>query len=210
MDKVTVTVRTFDKFARAYEEKFSAYEPYTQTYRKLSMLIDDGASILDVACGPATISHWLLGHLPKLKIHGTDLAPAMLALARKAIPQGVFELRDSRNIDSIDKCFDAVIAGFCVPYLDRDEVEKFVHDVRSMLCTGGIVYLSTMEGNYADSGYQNPESEDRIYTYFYDEGFLRSALCKHGFEIVELERKAYPQEGKAATSDLFIYARVVL
>lgn len=208
MDKVTATVKIFDKYAQAYEEKFSAYLPYTQTYEKLSKLIDDGASILDVACGPATISHFLLGRHPKLEVHGTDLAPAMLKLARRAIPQGVFELRDSRAIGSIDKRFDVVIAGFCAPYLDKVEVEKFIQDARSVLGDGGVFYLSTMAGDYGDSGYQNPASEDRVYTYFYDELFLAGLLNKHGFEILALERKAYPQQDKADTLDLFFYSRV--
>lgn len=209
MKKLEVTVRTFDKYAQAYQEKFKAYEPYVKTYEKLSTLIDDGARILDVACGPATISSFLLSRLPKLNIHGTDLAPAMIALAEKAIPHGVFELRDSRDIDSIDKRFDAIIAGFCVPYLDKDEVEKFIQDARSLLDPDGILYLSTMAGDYADSGYQNPESEDRVYTYFYSAEFLTTLLSKHGFEILALERKPYPQEGKADTIDLFYYARVL-
>ena len=209
MDKLTETVNTFDKYAKPYQEKFAAYEPYAKTYEKISALIEDGASILDVACGPATISHYLLGRHLKLRVHGTDLAPSMLALARAAIPSGVFELRDSRDIVSIGKCFDAVIAGFCVAYLDKAEVEKFVSDARSMLRAGGILYLSTMAGDYADSGYQDPEREDRVYTYFYNEEFLQDLLNKNGFEILALERKAYPQNDRADTIDLFFYAKVV-
>lgn len=209
MDTLTETVNTFDKYAKPYQEKFAAYEPYAKTYEKLSALIEDGASILDVACGPATISHYLLGRHSKLRVHGTDLAPSMLSLARAAIPSGVFELRDSRDIVSIGKYFDAVIAGFCVPYLDKDEVEIFVCDARSVLRVGGILYLSTMAGDYADSGCQEPEREDRVYTYFYNEEFMQGLLIKNGFEILELERIAYPQEGRAETTDLFFYARVV-
>ena len=69
MDKVIETVNSFDKYAKPYQEKFGAYEPYTKTYEKLSALIEDGARVLDVACGPATISHYLLGRHPKLRVH---------------------------------------------------------------------------------------------------------------------------------------------
>jgi len=44
---------------------------------------------------------------------------------------------------------------------------------------------------------------------FYQEEFLRGPLSINGFEILVLERKAYPQVGKADTTDLFIYAKVV-
>ncbi len=209
MDKLTETVNTFDKYAKPYQEKFAAFEPYVKTYEKLSTLIEDRASILDVACGPANISHYLLSYHPMLQVHGTDLAPSMLTLARAAIPSGVFELRDSRDIISIGKCFDVLIAGFCVPYLDKGEVIKFVGDARSLLRPGGILYLSTMAGEYADSGCQEPDREDRVYTYFYNVEFLQDLLVTNGFEILELERKAYPQEGKADTIDLFFYAKVV-
>lgn len=207
MNKVVVTVQTFDKFAKPYQEKFRDYEPYAKTYKKLSALIHDGARILDVACGPATISHFLLERLPKLQVHGTDLAPGMIALAQRAIPQGVFELRDSRDIELIDKRFDVVIAGFCITYLDKKEVEKFVKVARSKLNAGGILYLSTMLGDYSESGYQDPEREDRVYTYLYSEEFLVGLLAKQGFELIELERKPYLQQDKADATDLFIYAR---
>tara|TARA_R100001377_G_scaffold71548_2_gene47180 strand:- start:253 stop:882 length:630 start_codon:yes stop_codon:yes gene_type:complete len=209
MNKLTETVNTFDKYAKPYQEKFAAFEPYVKTYEKLSALIEDRASILDVACGPANISHYLLGRHPRLRVHGTDLAPAMLSLARAAVPSGFFELRDSRDIVSIGKCFDALIAGFCVPYLDKGEVEKFVSDARSMLRAGGIFYLSTMSGDYADSGCREPDREDRVYTYFYREEFLQDLLIRNGFEILELERKTYVQEDSAETTDLFFYVKVV-
>lgn len=209
MNKVTTTVSTFDKYAQSYQEKFSGYEPYAQTYERLRSLIDDGASILDVACGPATVSHYLTQRLPRLRVHGTDLAPAMIALAQRAVPNGLFELRDSRDIAAIKTRFDAVIAGFCIPYLDEREVEQFVRDARGLLRVGGILYLSAMAGDYADSGYQDPAREDRVYTYFYEEAFLSELLGKHGFEIIALERKPYPQGVSADTIDIFFYARVV-
>lgn len=209
MDKAAVTVKTFDKYAKQYQEKFSLYDPYAKTYEKLCSFIRDDARVLDVACGPATISHYLLEHLPELQVHGTDLAPAMVELASQAIPQGVFELRDSRDIASINQLFDVVIAGFCVPYLDKNEVTKFVQDARSLLCDEGILYLSTMEGDYADSGCQDPKREDKVYTYFYDEGFIKGLLKDYGFELLALERKPYPQGDKPDTIDLFFYAKVL-
>ena len=209
MGKVTDTVSVFEKYAKHYQEKFSAYEPYIETYERLSTLIADGASVLDVACGPATISQYLLKRLPNLRVHGTDLAPAMIALAQEAIPNGVFELRDSRDIANINKRFNAVVAGFCIPYLDKTETEKLVRDARSLLTTRGILYLSTTAGDYADSAYQHPESEDRLYTFYYQEQFLIDLLTKYGFELLVLVRKPYPQTDKEDSTDLFFYARVL-
>lgn len=209
MDKVTATVKAFDKYAKHYQEKFSAYGPYLETYEKLSTLIVDGASVLDIACGPATISQQLLKRLPNLRLHGIDLAPTMIALAQEAIPQGVFELRDSRNIATITKKFDVVIAGFCVPYLNKTETEKLVQNARSLLSAGKIFYLSTMANDYADSAYQRSESEDQIYTYYYQEQFLIDLLTKHDFELLVLERKIFPQTGKADSTDLFLYAKAL-
>jgi trans-aconitate methyltransferase len=49
--------------------------------------------------------------VPDLKITGVDLAPAMLAIAREAVPQGEFRYGDIRKLDPSEGPCDAILAA---------------------------------------------------------------------------------------------------
>ena len=183
------------------------YEPYIETYRYLSSLLKADEEVLDVACGPGNISKFLLEEKPQLKVHGIDLSPQMVDLARMNNPTAVFEIRDSREISSLKRTYDAIVAGFCFPYLSREEVVQFIINAREIVRTGGIFYISTMEGDYENSGYQSNNNVDRVYIYYHQEKYLLEQLQSVGFEIINVDRKPIALGDESKAVDLFIYAR---
>ncbi len=207
MNRLEVTINTFDKYADQYQDKYMKYEPYIETYRYLSGLLKADADVLDVACGPGNISKLLLEEKPQLRVHGIDLSPQMLHLARLNNPTATFEIMDSREISSLKKMYDAIVAGFCFPYLSREEVVRFILSARAMVRPGGIFYISTMEGDYADSGYQSKNNEDRVYIYYHQATYLLEQLKSAGFEMIHVERKSFASDDESEAVDLFIYAR---
>jgi chemotaxis methyl-accepting protein methylase len=60
-------------------------------------------------------------------------------------PTASFDVLDCRDISSVNKTFDAVICGFCTPYLSGEDVAKLIIDFRALLKINGILYLNTME-----------------------------------------------------------------
>jgi len=185
------------------------HEPYIETYRYLSRLLNADAEVLDVACGPGNISQFLIQEKPHLKVHGIDLSPQMLNLARTNNPSAVFEIKDCREISSLNKIYDAIVAGFCFPYLSRDEVEQFIASARAMLRTDGILYISTMEDDYEKSGYQSKNKVDRVYIYYHQAKYLLEKLKSVGFEIIYVERKPFVLDEEFKAVDLFIYAKAL-
>lgn len=207
LDRLKVTITTFDKYAEQYQDKFMNYEPYIETYRNLSSLLKDDSEILDVACGPGNICKFLLDEKPLLKIHGIDLSPQMVNLAKSNNPTAVFEIMDSREISSINKKYDAIVAGFCLPYLSREEAIQFIGDARTMIRTGGVIYLSAMEGEYENSGYQSNNTKDQVFIYYHQATYLLEELESMGFEIINYKREPFALDDESNTIDLFIYAR---
>lgn len=203
------TIRIFNKYAKQYQDKYMVYAPYAETYDYLATLVAKGSAILDVACGPANISKFLDSRIVELEIYGCDLSTEMIRLAQKNLPSGHFELRDSRDIKAITKRFDVLISGFCFPYLKKAEVKSFIADARECLNTGGIFYLSTMEGDYENSGYPGNSAGDRIFTYYYHAEFLLDQLSKHKFDTLHVERKPFIENGVTTATDLFIYAKAI-
>lgn len=207
MDRLKDTINTFNKYADQYQDKYMKYEPYVETYSYLSSLLPADAKILDVACGPGNIAKFLLEAKPELKIYGVDLSPKMVSLARLNNPSAAFDVMDSRDISTLNRTYDGIVAGFLFPYLSREEVDQFILDARAMIGTEGILYVSTMEGDYEASGYQSKNGIDRVYTYYHETKHLVEKLKAAGFEVIDVERKSFEREGEPKAVDVFIYAR---
>jgi len=75
----------------------------------------------------------------------------MLALAKKNNPTAEFQLLDSREILKLNKTYDAIMCGFCLPYLTKEEAIQLMEDAAKILNANGVIYISTMEDDYSKS-----------------------------------------------------------
>lgn len=208
MDKTAETVATFNKYANQYELRYRDYQPYLSTYAGFAELIDDGhRSLLDVACGPASFSSFLVNRFPGLQVTGIDLAPAMIELARKNLPGGQFHLLDCRQLASLNTSFDILLLGFCLPYLDREEADSLLAGVADCLNERGLLYLSAIEGNYQDSTGQKNAQGDRVHTYYYSAEYLIDRLKIAGLSIVHTSSRPFRREDGSEVNEIFLYAR---
>ncbi len=209
MDKCLISVGAFDRAAELYEEKYMDLALYNDTYDQLCSYIDvQGASILDVGCGPGNITRYLLSRRPDFRVLGIDLAPNMVSRARANNPKAEFLVADCRNILSLGRKFDAVTCGFCLPYLSKPEVEKLLKDVSSLLYPGGLLYLTAMEGEHERSGVQVSSRGDEVYVYFYTVEFISKLLQENGFDVLDIIRKDSPENAPTKTSDVCLLARL--
>ena len=106
------------------------------------------AEILDVACGPANVSVYLKKQLPAIHITGIDLATEMISRAKENIPDGNFQVMDIREVSQLNKIFDVIVLGFCIPYLNDEETIELLKDCRQLTLSDGYIYLSYI---HADS-----------------------------------------------------------
>lgn len=209
-DKSQIAVGIFDKYAADYQAKFMDVSYYHAT---LDLLCDSitprNAEVLEIACGPGNVTQYLLQKRPDLQILGTDLAPKMLELAQQNNPTASFQLLDGRAIAQLPQKYDAIVCGFFLPYLSREEAIQFVHDALAVLRSGGMIYLSTMEDDYSNSGWRKGSQGDEIFMHFHEAGYLTSSLKDCGFEIIDLQRIAYPAADGSTTIDLVLTAKLV-
>jgi trans-aconitate methyltransferase len=180
---------------------------YADSFHKFCHYLPQEASVLELACGPGNITNYLLHKRPDLKILATDLAPNMLELARLNNPTATFELMDCRNIP-FTTTFNAVMCGFCLPYLSEQETAKLLSDSNNLLQENGILYLSTMEENsYHSSGIKTNSHGDQTYMYYHKAAFLENTLLKNKFRIVDVSRKITPASDGTSTTDLILIAQ---
>jgi 2-polyprenyl-3-methyl-5-hydroxy-6-metoxy-1,4-benzoquinol methylase len=208
MDKSKVAVEIFDKLAGEYEKKFmdvSVYAPSLDLF--CNSISPSHSSLLEIACGPGNITSYILKARPGLNILGIDLSPNMICLAKKNNPTAEFQLMDCRNIDQLERHYDAVICGFCIPYLSKPEVEKLFRDISSLLDGEAVLYLSTMEDKYEHSTVKKASSGDAVFVHYYEADYLSGLLKANGFEIIDLARYGSKAVEPSADIDLVMIAR---
>jgi 2-polyprenyl-3-methyl-5-hydroxy-6-metoxy-1,4-benzoquinol methylase len=173
------TANTWNKIAHWYQEKFMDLELYNDSYDYFCNNLAHGATVLDAGCGPGNISSYLLKKRSDLSLTGIDYAENMIELARKNNPGARYFKLDVRNANRLDQKFDGIICGFCLPYLNEPDAEKFIDDCFNLLNVNGCFYLSFVPGDPALSGVQQNSRGDRSAFFYHD----RSKLLKK-FELL--------------------------
>ncbi len=210
MDHNPIAIRVFDAWAQGYDAAFMDTSLYHRSFDAFcNTIAPEDPAVLELACGPGNITKYLLGKRPDLRNLGIDLAPNMLELARANNPGASFQLLDARNIRSLGRSFDAIMAGFLLPYLTPAECLSLISDAHAVLSDHGVLYLSTMEDDPARSGFK-PSSSGRgeaAFIQYYEGSVLVNSLQAHGFTVVHLDRKAYAGRDGSLTTDLLVVAQ---
>jgi SAM-dependent methyltransferase len=210
MDHNPIAIRVFDAGARAYDEAFSDTSLFHPSFdRFLDLITIPNAEVLELGCGPGNITRYLLAQRPDLQILGTDLAPRMLELARNHNPSASFELLDARRITSLGRTFDAIVCGFCLPYLTPPEAAALIRDAASILHRDGVLYLSTMEDDPAKSGFKLPSSGkgEAAFIQYYQADFLTDVLLANGMTVRHLDRVEYIGKYSLPVTDVLVIAQ---
>lgn len=208
MDKSKHAAKIFNSKALLYEKKYMDVGLYAPTLNQFSdLLASDKATVLDLACGPGNITKYLLQRKPAFKIFGIDLAPKMLERAAINNPSATFQLMDCRAIGTLTQRFEGIMCGFCLPYLNKEEALQLIADSYGLLQRNGVLYISTMEGDYETSGFKAGTSKDgeEIFIHYHQADYLSLEMKRLGFHDIKLHRIAYTSEEETVT-DLILLA----
>lgn len=210
MDRYKETFETWNKVAVQYQELFMDLDLYTDSYDLICNSIPrNNPKILELGCGPGNITKYLLSKRPDFEISGTDIAPNMIALAKKNNPQAAFACMDCRHIDSLKTKFDGIVCGFCLPYLSPEDSQKLISDCADLLNDNGLLYISFVAGDPAKSDYQSSSTGDRSYFYFHDLDNLKATLTGCGFGDLTVLNVAYKKPEKEAEIHTIITAKKI-
>ena len=209
MENFDVSVQRFDEFAEEYASRFENVSGYIE---QLTFFTDqikaENPAILELACGPGNVTKFLKNRFPESRILAVDLAPKMIEIARKALPEVDFRVMDVRDISVISEKFDAVMCSFCLPFLSKEDAAKLIADCAALLNSGGIVYLSTMEGDEHRAGFEKTSfsGDSEVYFNYHRQTDLQDAFEKSGFKILRLDRQDYQEPDGSITVDLIFIA----
>lgn len=208
MDHSEQAVHIFNRFAQQYHDKFMDVGQYKEGLTLfMDQLSNPKAKILDIACGPGNMAHYLLQHQPQYELLGIDLAPQMLELAKINNPQAQFQCMDIRNILQLKQTFDGIMAAFCLPYLNQQEAKDLIAHGAQLLNPQGVLYLSTMEDAYEQSRPIKGSSGDEIFIHFHQADYITEAMSQNGLTVLYTHRINNIMSGSVPINDLILIAQ---
>lgn len=191
MDRNKETFDTWNNIASLYQDKFMNLDLYNDTYDFIcSAIATPNAKLLEIGCGPGNITKYLLSQRPDFDIFGIDIAPNMIELAKKNNPTANFAVMDSREIKNLNKKYDGIIVGFCLPYLSPTESNELISNSYDLLNENGLIYLSFVEGNPEESDFK-VGSGGRVYFHYHNLDDLITQLKKSNFDQLEIFKVKY-------------------
>jgi 2-polyprenyl-3-methyl-5-hydroxy-6-metoxy-1,4-benzoquinol methylase len=208
MDRYKETFDTWNKMASLYQDKFMDLDIYNDTYDFICNSIRKvNAKILEIGCGPGNITKYLLKKRPDFDIFGIDIAPSMIELAKINNPTAAFSVMDSRRINELKSKYNAIVCGFCLPYLSEADCEKLIADSFNLLEEDGLIYLSFVEGDPAKSGFQTGSSGDRSYFYFHQLETIKAHLIENSFGEIAITKLDYKRSESQKEQHTIITAK---
>jgi 2-polyprenyl-3-methyl-5-hydroxy-6-metoxy-1,4-benzoquinol methylase len=209
MDKTKQVKDGFNKYAVSYQERHMEEILYTNTFDVFCDVIKkQNTVVLELGCGPGNVSKYLLSHLTDLTLFGIDLSEKMIELSKVNNPNANFEVMDCREIHLLNKTYDGIMCGFCLPYLSKEEAIQLVNDCSKLLNPKGVLYISTMEDDYCKSGWRSSgDGQHQMYMHYHQQDYLMEAITKNHMNLIELRRQDYPTTDGTKIIDLIIIAQ---
>ena len=194
--------------AGKFESEYAALEnsPFSSAFTygraKIDRIVDDlfrslptGGSVLDVGCGTGEHLKRALEH--DLQAVGVEPAPAMLAAARRGVPEARIEKGVATALPFSEAEFDAVLMVEVLRYFDSSDIELVLREARRVMRPGGKL-LVTLVNRWALDGFyvhqrlrqiikRSSFNETNPFCLFHTPASARSMLERAGFTNVQTE-----------------------
>lgn len=208
MNSFNVSVQKFDEFASEYASRFMDIDSYIDSVDKFCELPSTKTPrILELACGPGNFTKYLRNKFPDSSILAVDLAPKMIEIAQKLLPDVSFRVMDVRDISSLKEMYDLIMCSFCLPFLSKADSRKLIADCSQLLNKGGKLYISTMEGDESKAGFE-PTSftgTSEVYFNYHRQTDIEEMFKAAGFNLTYIKRQEYKEsDGTILTDMIFI------
>jgi len=200
---------TFSRHAAAYKQRLDEVMARSESRGRTAVIdwVDPapGKRILDLACGPGTLSYRLARDVsPDGEVVGIDLAAGMIELARRDAPAGLpvrFELMDMEDLRFPEAAFDAAVCGHGLQFVP--DLLRALTEARRVIKLGARMAASVpvdpsrpseaqaiLERAVADHLPAAPRARDQFITRrtVEDEGAFGAIARQAGFREVSVVR----------------------
>jgi SAM-dependent methyltransferase len=187
-DSSLSTRATYDAIAARFIEKVRDRAEIAPLLDRFAAALRPGALVLDLGAGPGldTADHRRRG----LRAIGLDFSLGMLRAGVREWP-GPRVQADARRLPIASVTVAAVWANASLLHLDRDDARRALMEVRRVLCSQGLLFVSVKEGHGAETETAR-YGQPRFFQYW-TASELDAALDAAGFDVVERTADVRPR-----------------
>jgi cyclopropane fatty-acyl-phospholipid synthase-like methyltransferase len=133
-----------ERLLRAWDAMSEVYAPgnlrrWDEVCHRLSTGLAPGARILDLGCGPGTLTRRLAQALPTAQVTGADGTAVLIDLARASRPEPA-DLRFVHAwLEGLNETVDVVVSSAMLHYVTVDVLDTHLEQLRALLPRGGRV-----------------------------------------------------------------------
>jgi ubiquinone/menaquinone biosynthesis C-methylase UbiE len=191
------TLNKFNKMADSYDTTSLAVKHartlYDRVVEKLDLFAYD--SILDVGCGTGTVLSMIRHRNQGAKLHGLDLAPEMIKIAREKLGANAeLKIGDSEQLPWADNSFDVMLCTDSFHHYPNPE--KVLYEMERVLKSNGHLIIgdpwvpTPLRGvinlffNFGNSGDVKMYSGEEFVLILSKVGFSDIQWQRNGFTII--------------------------
>jgi SAM-dependent methyltransferase len=160
--------------------------------------------VLDLGCGPGHVARYL--HDRGAMVTGIDLAPGMIAEARRLNLDIEFLVADVRDLPVPDGSAAAVVALYCLIHLPADQLVPVFSEVRRVLDEGGRMLVSFHRGRGVRHVNDFLGSTVSLDFHFYEPEDIETATKAAGLTIERIATRHPYHEVEAQTDRFYVLA----
>lgn len=190
-DPALDTQSSYDTVAGEYAEKFFgelAHKPYDRDLLdRFAALTAGKGRVCDLGCGPGQIARYL--HERGADAFGVDLAPGMVAAARRLNPGMVFQVGDMRALPLADDSLAGITAFYSIIHIPRPDVTAVLRELRRVLQPDGLLLLAFHCGSeviHLDTWWEKPVALDFA---FFERDEMERYLQAAGLTVVDSHQR---------------------
>lgn len=142
----------FDRYARDYARlhgesvRASGEEPSyfaSAKVQHVARVLGDEApgAVLDFGCGVGGTLGFLRQSFPSAALHGVDVSPESVTMAREAHPDVALQVIEGKRIDLPDGTIDVAVAACVFHHIPPRERVGWVAELRRVLKPGGRLFM---------------------------------------------------------------------
>ncbi|MCG8592992.1 MAG: class I SAM-dependent methyltransferase [Kiloniellales bacterium] len=167
---------------------------------RLSERLPARSRVLDLGCGAGRpVDAFLVerGH----QVIGIDISEAMIALARRNIPQASFHRRDMAGLQPGDYQVDAVVSFYALIHVDRRLHRRILTTARSFLPPDGLILVTMGRSDW--EGVEDFLGVDMGFSHF-DAATNRALIEDCGFSLLFEDRHPDNLPGATGSHPVFL------
>jgi len=189
MDKMMIAVETYDKIAQVYTKEFFDDKIDIKYLDKFLSFLPHKARVLDVGCGPGNFTKYFLGK--GFYAEGIDLAPNMIKMAKKMVPEGIFKIMDMRKLKYPNKSFDGLCTAYSLCHISSNQALDVLKEFYRVLKPNAIMILMLQKGKGEVVIPEPLDPKRKMFFKYFQPGEIKNLLKKSGFKIIyQAERKS--------------------